>query len=404
MNEHKMKKRNLNQHGHHQGSMWQVVILACAAFVFNTTEFIPVALLSDIGKGFSMAVADVGWMMTLYAWTVSILSLPMMLLTAKWERRRLLLAVLLVFVAGHVVSVLAWRFEVLLSARLIVALAHAVFWSITAALVVRLAPVGKETSALGYLSMGSALAMILGLPLGRILGQMFDWRTTFGIIGVLAVMLMFLLWKTLPKLPSQNSGNLKSLPLLLHRPRLLLMYVLTFIAITAHFTVYSYIEPFLLQISKMSESWATMALLVFGVAGLVAGALFGRFYRRWPHGFVLSALCLLALSLLLLLPLAEHDAALFVLIFVWGMAEGGLALSLMMRVLQYAADATDVATAIYSGIFNIGIGGGALLGGVVMRQLGLAHIAWCGAILAVLGGLVFVMGQRRYGEPQQAGL
>ncbi|MDO4249973.1 MAG: MFS transporter [Moraxella sp.] len=151
---------------------FRVLALALSAFVFNTTEFIPIALLSDIGASFGMTADKTGMIMTVYAWIVALLSLPLMLLTAKVERKRLLLGLFAVFVVAHGMSVVATSFEWLLVSRALVALTHACFWSITAALVVRLAPKGRQTQALGYLATGSALATA-GLAIGAIVGAVF---------------------------------------------------------------------------------------------------------------------------------------------------------------------------------------------------------------------------------------
>ena len=373
-----------------------VITLAFAAFIFNTTEFIPVALLSDIGQSFNMPATDVGIMITIYAWVVALISLPMMLMTKNIERRFLLIALFVVFIACHMLSYFAWNFNMLIASRIGIAFSHALFWSITASLAVRIAPKGKEFQALGLLATGTALAMVLGIPFGRMIGEAYGWRNTFALIAIGAALVCLTLAKMLPKLPSINSGSFKSIGILFKRPSLMLVFALTIIMISAQFTAYSYIEPFTLNIAHFSSTQTTILLLIYGAAGFLGSYLFGKFGAHYPKVAIpLSSLCL-AISMLLLLPLAQDLISLNMLSLLWGMGIIGLSLALQAKTLNLASDATDVAMAIYSGLYNVGIGGGALLGGWVTTRYGLSYIGFVGGLVAVFGMvLALVLVQRK---------
>ncbi|MEQ5148833.1 sugar transporter, partial [Providencia stuartii] len=358
--------------------------LAVAAFVFNTTEFVPVALLSDIAASFNMTVAHTGLMITIYAWVVAIMSLPLMLLTSKIERRKLLALLFIVFVLSHILSGFAWNFEVLIVARVGVALSHAIFWSITASLAIRVAPAGKKAQALGLLATGTALATVLGLPIGRVIGQLLGWRVTFLCIGAIALLTMIALIRFLPKLPSEHSGSLKSLPVLFKRQALVGLFVLTVVVVTAHFAAYSYIEPFVRDIALQSQNFATLLLLIFGVAGIAGSMIFSRYSGKYTLSFLPVAIAVLTICLLLLMPISGHVSWLVILSIFWGIAIMCVGLGMQVKVIDLAPDATDLAMAIYSGIFNIGIGGGALLGNQVIVHMGMASIGYVGAIFGLI--------------------
>ncbi|HAS1493308.1 TPA: sugar transporter [Enterobacter hormaechei] len=362
----------------------RVVTLAIAAFIFNTTEFVPVGLLSDIAASFHMETAQVGIMLTIYAWVVALMSLPFMLLTSQMERRKLLIGLFVVFIASHVLSFMAWNFTLLVISRVGIAFAHAVFWSITASLAIRLAPAGKRAQALSLIATGTALAMVLGLPIGRIVGQYFGWRATFFAIGMGALITLVCLIKLLPKLPSEHSGSLKSLPLLMRRPALMSIYLLTVIVVTAHYTAYSYIEPFVQVVAGFSANFATVLLLILGGAGIIGSILFGKLGNKHASALVSSAIGLLLACLLLLMPAAGSESHLAILSLFWGVAIMIIGLGMQVKVLALAPDATDVAMSLFSGIFNLGIGAGALVGNQISLHVSMSAIGYLGAIPALI--------------------
>jgi DHA1 family L-arabinose/isopropyl-beta-D-thiogalactopyranoside export protein-like MFS transporter len=226
--------------------------------------------------------------------------------------------------------------------------------------------------------------MVLGIPLGRVIGQALGWRTTFGLIGVVALGVMLCLRVLLPRLTAENVGSASSVPVLFKRPALVALFVLVILLVTAQFTTYSYIEPFVQKVAGQSAGVTTTVLLLFGGMGVLGSVLFSWLGMGHPRGFLLAAIGVLALCLLGLHAAAPHRPALYVLTSIWGVSMICFSLSMQSKVLRLASDATDVAMALFSGLFNVGIGAGALLGSVVSLHWGMAQVGWVGGVLAAL--------------------
>lgn len=366
----------------------RVFALGFSAFIFNTTEFVPVGLLTDIANDFDVPLASAGWMLTIYAWIVASMSLPMMMLTSKIERKKLLIGVFTLFIVSHAFSVMAWNFETLVASRIGIAFAHAVFWSITASIAIRVAPQGKKTMALSVLATGTSLAMVLGVPLGRIIGQWLGWRVTFGVIGVVALLIMFALLRLLPILPSLFSGSMKKLPELLRKPTLMGLYLFIFLLFTAHYSAYSYIEPFVKVVGQASENFTTFLLLLFGCAGILGSVIFGYWGEKANSKLLMSHTAVIIVCMALLLLSSRQPWSMSILLLLWGVALMVVCLAMQVKVLNIDTNASDMIMSMFSGIINLGIGAGALIGAQVIHFSSLNVIGYVGSGFTLLALLL----------------
>ncbi|HFF8525245.1 TPA: MFS transporter, partial [Providencia rettgeri] len=167
---------------------------------------------------------------------------------------------------------------------------------------------------------------------------------------------------------------------------------------TAHFAAYSYIEPFVRDVAHQSQNFATVLLLIFGAAGIIGSVIFSRYSTKLSLIFLPSAIALMTLCLLLLLPMGGNVWSLIILSVFWGIAMMCISLGMQVKVIDLAPDATDLAMAIFSGIFNIGIGGGALLGNQVIVHMGMTQIGYVGAIIGVMSLIWCLYLFKRYSQ------
>ena len=368
---------------------WLPVLgLTCATFIFNTSEFVPIGLLSDIAGDFGISESQTGFMITIYAWVVALASLPLILVFAKTENKKLMLCITVVFLASHIFSGFSRDFYMLMISRIGVACSHAIFWSMVTPFAVRIAPEGKQSAALGLVICGSSVAMILGLPLGRTIGLLLGWRMTFLTIAALSALILAALAVLLPRTPSDSSISLRKLPALIKSPALLNIYLVTVITITGHFTAYSYIEPFLAKAAGLGENWITLVLTVFGIVGLLCSFIFSRKYSENSGNYIKFAVCGISVFLLLLGPAASSPVSAVLLCVFWAFAINFYNLVFQSEIIRCAPQGTAVAMSIYSGIYNVGIGTGALAGGYVCSALSVNDIGYAGGAIVLIAVII----------------
>lgn len=363
--------------------------MTISAFLVNTSEFMPIGLLTDISNDFNMTAAQAGVMITAYSWTVTILSLPLMLLACKIEPKKLLLGTLTVFSTCQVLSVVSIGFPFLVVSRIGVACAHSIFWAIASPLAVRVVSKEHQSKALSAIITGTAIAMVLGMPLGRMIGLQIGWRMTFLCVAVISFLVLVYLAFVFPKIENTESFSINQLPELFKNSRLMITYIITFLFATGYYTTYSYIEPFLQRVAGFPSTLVTITLMLFGVAGLSGSYLFSRYYDDHRFAFVQAVLFGFAGALGLLYPASINMYMIILVCAIWGIAAMAFQTSFQAEIIGCVSTAaSSVAMAIFSAIFNLGIGSGTWLGGVIYTNTSLNFIGFVGAMIVLVAAFI----------------
>lgn len=374
-------------------SRWLPLVgLTFAVFVFNTSEFMPIGLLTDIATDLNISEARAGLLISVYAWVVAIMSLPLMIKASKMELKRLLLSIIALFVVSHVGSALAEGYYTLMLSRIGVACAHSIFWSIASPLAVRTVPDGKRALALSAIATGSSVAMVVGLPLGRVIGLYVGWRMAFMSIAIISALIFVFILVVFPKLQSRGKFAFKQLPELLHNRVLVGVFIMSVLFATAHYTCYSYIEPFLGKVAAMSPETVTLVLIVFGGSGMLGSIAFSKYYMANPRRFILAVTLGPALCMMMLQAATAGMAYTLAVCILWGAMATAFNIAFQDNTIRFAPEnATSIGMSIFSGIFNLGIGSGAYVGGLVVSRLSTEYIGYAGGAIGVIATLYLTL-------------
>lgn len=374
-------------------SMLALLALAISAYAIGTTEFISVGLLPLIAENLHISVTTAGLTVTLYALGVTFGAPVLTSLATGMSRKSLLIAIMVVFIAGNSLAAASGSIGVLLAARVLSALSHGVFMSIASTIAADLVPENKRASAISMMFSGLTVAIVTGVPLGTWIGQQLGWRAAFvaiAVIGLVALIAnLILIPASLSKgIPTPVREQVK----LVTNGRLLLAFAITALGYGGTFVVFTYLSPLLHEITGFAESTVAVILLIYGVAIAIGNVIGGKVANRRPlkalfYMFILQAIVLLVLTLT-----APFKVAGLITIFFMGllafMNVPGLQIYVVMLAERFAPGAKDVASAVNIAAFNAGIAIGAYLGGVVTDSIGLIHTTWIGAVMVLAAVLL----------------
>ncbi|MBD3008441.1 MFS transporter [Streptomyces sp. 5-10] len=374
-----------------------VVAVAVVTFAVVTTEMLPVGLLTSIGSALGVSDGTAGLAMTVPG-LVAALAAPLLTVTVgRYDRRLVLCGLMVLLAVANLLSALAPGFAVLLFARVLVGVSIGGVWSIAGGLAPRLVPERSAGHATTLIFSGIAVASVLGVPIGTLLGDLVHWRVAFAAFAALSLAVAAAMAVTLPPLPATGTIRLREVPGLFRNVRLRTGLITTLLLVTGHFGAYTYVRPVLEEVvAGVGTGLISTLLLAYGVAGIAGNFLAGATAHRDPRRTLMVIFTLLAAAELLVPVAGATTAGAAVLLLVWGLAYGGVSVTCQTWVLHAAPDAREAASALYVGVFNVAISLGALLGGRAVDAIAVPSVMWFGGALVVLAlANVALFGRRR---------
>ncbi|HET9382907.1 MAG TPA: MFS transporter [Streptomyces sp.] len=367
-----------------------------AAFTFNTAENLPVGLLPLIADGLEVPVSSVGYLVTGYGLTVAAASLPLAHLTRAVPRRHVLSGVLAALVLSSLVAALATGYRLLLAARLVTALAQALFWAVMGPVAVGLFPARLRGRVVGALSVAGSLALVIGVPAGTWLGRHTDWPVPVAALAGLGLLSLVTIAALLPATrPEDGHAAYGSRP---DSRRFGTVLTAGTLSAAGAFAGYTYVVAFLADVSGFAPDTVNALLVAFGVACLAGVALTGVLLDRFPHAALPTAVATQTAGLLGLYAAGTGRMTAVVCLLLVGAALGPVFMATQNEMLSCAPGRTDLALAANSGAYNAGIAAGAALGGLVLPHAGVRGAFLAGGLLTASACAV-LLGGRLLGRP-----
>jgi DHA1 family purine ribonucleoside efflux pump-like MFS transporter len=372
-----------------------IVSLTVGVFGLVTAEFLPASLLTAISRDLHISDGAAGQAVTATAIVGAIAAPTIPLLTRRLDRKTVMIGLTILLAISNLLAATASNLPMLLAARVALGIALGGFWSMAAALAMRLVPMALFARAMSIILTGVSLATVLAAPVGAYIGAVSGWRTAFVVAGVISLLALLMQAVTIPKLPPVDNPNLKTLIDLLRRPNVRTALLAVVLIISGHFAGFTYVRPLLEQVEKFKVDAVSLALLAYGIGGFFgnfAGAFVAEKSERLAIG--LGALVIAAVSVGLMLA-AGFAPVVHVAIALWGFAFGALPVGFQTWIVRAAPDQAEGAGGLLVSAFQIAIASGASLGGIAVDRVGaLGPTGYCIAVTLVGAVLVFLFGPR----------
>ncbi|MFT9819603.1 MFS transporter [Lysinibacillus sp. NPDC056185] len=362
-----------------------IFVLALATFVAGTVELVIAGIINMIAEDLHVSVGAVGQLVSVFSLVFAFGAPVLIALTSKVEKRKLLLIAMLTFLGGNILSVVSPNFTTLLIARIILAASCSIVVVTSVTMAANTVATELRGRAIGLIFMGLSASLVLGVPLGTIIGENFGWRMTFVLVSVLSIVSMVGIIKFLPKVPPQPAIPLLKQIATLKSKKIASIQLISVLELTGHFIVYTYFTLFLKTTMGLSTNMISMVLLVFGIAGITGGWIGGWASDKFGGAkTILTFLILFAVSLFLLPYSTGSMISLLIVVVLYGVMVWALSPAVQNYLAESAPDSSDIQLGLNTSFLHLGVALGSGLGGLLVDYYSVTINTWVAGIMVVL--------------------
>jgi predicted MFS family arabinose efflux permease len=377
-----------------RGAWLAVLSIAVGAFALVTTEFLPVGLLPSIAAELGVTEGVAGLMVTIPGLMGALAAILVTVGIGKTDRRYAIWGLTATLIVSNLIVALSHSFPLVLFGRALLGVGVGGFWAIGPALGTRLVPAESATKATSLIFAGVSVGTVAGVPAGAMIGELVGWRMAFHAAGAVALLVLLTQMWLLPRLPVAKALTFRQLPELLRVKKARLGIIVTLLIFVGQFAAYTYITPFLNQVTKLSASTIGALLLTYGAAGFIGNLVGGWAVSKSVRKSLIATGLILGLSAAALPLLGTGLLGATTLIIIWGLAFGMMPISVQTWIFQAAPHAMESGGAVFVATAQISLASGALVGGLAVDHLGVSSAMIVGGLFALaMASVIAYFGQ-----------
>ncbi|MFS0868909.1 MFS transporter [Paenibacillus xylanilyticus] len=374
---------------------WRIYVLALVSFLVGTSEYVIAGILDRIADTMQISLIAAGQLITIFSLVYALGTPIIIALTSRFDRRKLLLYFLGLFVAANVLAYLLPGYGLFVAARVLMALGAGVVVVTALTVASKVAAEGKQASAIATVITGFTASLIIGVPLGRIVAASWDWKLVFAGIAVLGVIAMIVIALSIPSSEGEAPVPLKKQLSLLKQPRLGLALLVTFFWLGGYSIAYTYISPYLVSVAGMSEGVLSSALLAFGIASLIGSKVGGYSADRiGVKRTLFIGMALHIVSLVMLNLTAHASVTIFAILILWSFAAWSSGPTQQYNLVTMAPESSGIMLSLNSSVMQLAMAAGAGIGGIAVNSVSLSSITWIGAAGVAVALIIMMLSYR----------